>query len=444
MSGISPLTDGERQELIHWIEELFEGPFLGESGFPRAYLPGGGDADLLPELGDYVPLLAAAGARELALAQAKLAFERLSARPLLPGLRTRFPRAGPVPRLLRTLGATHLQDYAEILLGFAELHQVTHDSRPLDWAHWLARYLVRQFGTPRGLASFWLHGRIPVYEPLAGNVIEATLDVAELAGDGELRAAALGALAPLLASPTFEATGLWPSWIVVDPRLAPRIPGPPRRVDLAKSNTAMASALLRAYQATSDDTYRAAFLHLANRGLGSLRAPDGGLFTLAHLDGRGTVATPLGRVNSSNHAAIEVLLDGGRVLGEESLSGRAIEVAAYWRERIHPETGLLPDVVDGGESFVDGNTDFAVIFRKIHDTTHDPSWLAAAETLTAAVARWHRTEVGLASRTHLATGDVADPTVETRYTALYLKPLLIPAGLDVWSSPVLVSLLRDR
>lgn len=438
-----PLSSAEREELIREILELFRERYVALSGFPCETVPTG-TADLLPELGDYAPLIAAAGDRDFALAQGELASRILQASPLLPGLRTRFRPGGRFAGLLRRMGAVHVQDYAEILLGFVELHQTTRDARALTWATWLARWLLTVFGSSRGIASFWLRGRLPLLEPLSGNIVEGMLDAAELANDAALQEGALALLAPWVENPAFGRFGLWPSWVVG----SPRVPAAPislcRRIDVAKANTSMCSALLRAYAATKDEGWADAVRAFANEGLPRLAAAEGGLHTLAFLGGSGRTIEPVGRVNSSNHAVIEVLLDAHRLLGDRALLDRALALATFWRELVHRDTGLMPDVVGGTESFVDSNTDFAVLFRKIHDLTRDRAWLRASERLVTAVARFHRTEYGLANRTYVATGKVADPMVETRYTSLFLKALILPQGKSVWEIPTLLSLLRDR
>lgn len=439
----APLTAAERQELIGEIARLFRERYPASSGFPRESIPGE-TGDLLPELGDYAPLLAASGEREMALAQGELAFRILKASPLLPGLRTRFRPGGPFARILRKLGATHVQDYSEILLGFVELHHVTRDPRAQEWAVWLARYLAGQFGSDRGISSFWLGGRLPLLEPLAGNLVEGMLDAAEIASDTALRDRALALLAPWVENPVFGRLALWPSWVLGSPRRPPAPLPMCRRIDLAKSNTTMCSAMLRAYAATRDEGWADAIRAFTLEGLPRLRSPEGGLATLARLSPSGRALQPIGPPNSSNHAALEVLLDAHRLLGDGVLLDRALELATFWRDQIHRDTGLMPDVIGGTQSFVDSNTDFAVLFRKLHDLTKERAWLNASDALVAGVARFHRTEHGLANRTFVATGKITDPTVETRYTALYLKALIAPPGKNVWEMPALLSLLRDR
>ena len=424
--------------MTRWIIEMFRGPFLGANGLPVAVV-GQDRGDLLPELGDWAPLLAAAGDPEWAFQQSETVAGILNDEPLLRGLRTRFPRPGPFPRVLRALGAAHLQDYSEILLGFLELHQVTSDPRPLEHGLRLAHHVFEAFGS--GLRSFRVGGATLLCESVVGNVIEASLDLAAESGDDALKASALNALEPWLANPVLASVSLWPSWSFPAPDSPPRPFGPFRRVDLAKSNTSMASAVLRAHQATGESRYRLA-LDQWRDGLEQLRHPEGGLLTLAQLQ-NGRLA-PMGRPNSSNHAAVEVLLDAHREFGDATWLDRALELADYWRRQVHPETGLLPDIAGGSESFVDSNTDFAVLFRKIGDLTKAEEWHRAADALVEGVRRWHRTPDGLANRTDLATGRVVDSTVETRYTSLHLKALLPPAGVDVWNEPLLLSLLRDR
>ncbi len=436
-----PLRENERKEIVSWIRSLFVGPLLCETGFPSAYGgPGGGD--LLPELADYAPLLAAAGEVEFARKQAELSFQILSADPLFRGPRTRASGRGVAFRLLQLLKATHLQDYAEILLGYLQLYRVTGDRLFGNYARWLARFIRRQFESKGGIAAFFLHGRMPVYQAINGNVIEFFLDCADLLGDGELRKAALASLTPYLQNPCFEKQGLWPSLIVG----SPRFPTPPirpfNRLDLAKANVAMATALLRAYRATGAIEYERGLRHFIETGLGGLRAPTGGLYTLAHVKGRGLELWP--HVNTSNHAALELLIDAWEVLRDDKLAHLAEELADFWLDQIHGETGLMPDVAGGTESFVDSNTDFAVLYRKLFKITEKPEYLRASEGLMAAVARYHRQGKGLVCRTYVATGAVADETIETRYTSLFLKPLLLadpPPGLP---DAVLTDLMRDR
>ncbi|MFN7974457.1 MAG: hypothetical protein U0166_19245 [Acidobacteriota bacterium] len=435
--SVEPLSDGERRSLLGWIRDLFAGPLLGGNGVPRAEIGSRSTEDLLPELADWAPLLAAAGSTELALSQAERAIVLLRQRPVLRGLKTRFT-LGRLATLLRALGASHLQDYAEILLGFVQLHEVTRDPLPLAWARELAALLDRLFGTRHGLASLRLAVKLPAYEPLSGILVEALFDLARLSGDGATQALARRTLDPFLDNPTFLSTGLWPAFVAPSPRARPLPLPAARRIDLAKANTAMGSALLAAYVATGEARYREALTRLLTVGLAHLDA-GGALHNLAFVTGGGRRVVEQAIVSSSNHAVAELLLDAHAAIADPALLQRAIAISRFWRDRIHGVTGLMPDVVGRPDSFVDGNTDFAVIFWRLGRITGDASWRAASEGLVQAVARWHRADLGLVRRTDAATGAVLDPVIETRYTSLFLKPLLC-LGPD----PVPATLLRDR
>ena len=379
------------------------------------------EPDLYLHLGRYAPALILAGGGDLARDLGRRTWERLSAQPDLTAGQAR-------PRLLRRLTSVRLTDYTGLLKGFNLMHRLSSDPEPAEWARWLVDYLFAHHASRGHLASAVLPGKAPLDQPEVGGLIEAVLDTAALLGDEALLHRALGALNPFIQHDAFQQIGLCPS---VMARGVERLSfSRTRRIDL-QANTALAGALLRAFQATGKGIYADALHRFTREGLPRMRHPHGGYYRWARMVSAREIE-PWGQVEASNHTILDVLVRAHRLLDVRDPLGQAIELANHWRGRAHSMTGLLPSADGSAESRVGLNLGFALAFRRLFLVTEDRAMASAHENLVDAVRSWHLTDGGVVAATYLGTGDPSDHTQDPRHLADLMRSILLPQQADPW------------
>ncbi len=150
-------------------------------------------------------------------------------------------------------------------------------------------------------------------------------------------------------------------------------------------------------------------------------------------------------VSLGNSVIIEPLLDMYHLFGRDQDLVRAERVAGYWMALQDPDTGLVPNDNDNPVSEIDHQTDFADNLQRLYAMTGDRRYLDATVRIVNGQLRYHRKSHGYVNVVHAKTGVVSDATVETRYTSLFLKVLLLlRQGKSAWDDPDVRWVMKDR
>lgn len=438
--------DAQRAEVFALVGTLFREVYTPAGGLAHFCVDGRsgapeGDKDLLPELADYLPLLAAAGHRDYVLAQG----ERVKAR-----LAAGTPVANPDPGLWPWLRRSNPFYYGDLILGLLECHALGLG----DW--WLAaareqlalvlRHFRRGDALAKEVAAFGL--ALPVAESNALIVVELLVEAqlrsldAPLRQGGALLRQADSLLRPWLA--LAEGEGAVPQLRLLSPllRLVPRFATRRHRYPLYKHNLCFLSSLSALAEATGDPALRQKATSLSERAAVFFRGPQGVFCQAVRREGGALVHE---RPTLKATQLAEHLCDLAVALAREDLLAEAERQCRWWLERRQPETGLIPYSTDGFATDVDSLTDFAVTLLKLFAATGRASYLQAAEDLLRALRRHHLGAYGLHRSLDARDGAVLDARVETRFTSLFLKPwLALPSAASLYRDPALLSLLRDR
>lgn len=153
-----------------------------------------------------------------------------------------------------------------------------------------------------------------------------------------------------------------------------------------------------------------------------------------------------------NHGLADLCCDVAHFLGGEdpAFLETARSLSDFWISRQSPATGLLPFEPEGPRaavSFLDGETDWTVALLKLHELTGEARYREAALRILSGVLAHHRTDRGYVNGVDLATGEIRDDLVETRYGALLLKPILfLLSGKRIYdpADPFWWKMLLDR
>ena len=82
---------------------------------------------------------------------------------------------------------------------------------------------------------------------------------------------------------------------------------------------------------------------------------------------------------------------------------------------------------------------------KLHELTNKKIYRTAAEKLLKAQLKYHHTKYGYVERVNVKSGNIVDYAIETRFTALFLKLLLIlEKNKKIYNDKKFYYLLRDR
>jgi uncharacterized protein YyaL (SSP411 family) len=146
-----------------------------------------------------------------------------------------------------------------------------------------------------------------------------------------------------------------------------------------------------------------------------------------------------------NSVVIEPLLDMYQLFGRVQDLDRAKVVAEYWISLQDSDTGLVPNGSDDLRSEMDHQTDFAVNLHRLYVVTGNCRYMDAMVRIVGGQLRYHRTSHGYVNAVDATTGIMIDRLVETRYTSLFIKTLLLlRMGRDAWDDPDIKWVMKDR
>ncbi len=428
-----------RGEVFALVGRLFAETYTPEGALPWFAVDGRsgrpvGAKDLLPELADYLPLLAAAGHSDFVRTQCAIVRRRLAGGAIV---------ANPDPGLLPSLRRANPFYYSDLILGLLELHRLgfgedllVEARRQMETVLALFRrgdLLVKEAILPGG----W---RVPVSESNSLVMVELLALLGRATGDAECIA-----LAARLARPWLERArreGAAPQLVLINPLLAawPRFARRRRRYLLYKHNLFLLAALDALAEATGDPEWRAAATERTEAAAAFFRGPNG-LFCYEIDRGR---PLPPPRASLKCTLLAEHLCDASVRLRRPDLADQAVRQIEAWLDR-RGDTGLIPYWEGGTATDADALTDFAVTLMKLSAATGNARYIAEAGDLLLAMRRAHLGAFGLFRSVDADTGAVLDATVETRFTSLFLKPwLLWPRASHAYADPGLLALLRDR
>jgi hypothetical protein len=391
----------------------------GRSGTPA------GGKDLLPELADYLPLLAAAGHRDYVVAQGEIVRRRLANGTIVAnpdrGLFPWLPRANPFY-------------YGDLILGLLECHALGLGEWWLEEARRQLDLVLRLFRRGDALVKeVTLRGSValPVAESNALLVVELLLELDRLSGGNEHLALAESLLSPWQA--LAEPDGAVPQLRLLHPllRLWPRLAARRRSYPLYKHNLGYLAALVALAEARADAESRRRAVAAVERSAAFFRGPDGVFRATVQRVGAQRATGP---ATLKATLLAELLCDLAVAWQRPDLLPEAERQCRFWLERRVGATGLIPYRLDS-----------PVTLLKLFAATRDESYRRAASELLLAMLAHHEGEFGLVRSVDARDGSVRDALVETRFCSLFLKPWLVASEVEsLYAKPALLSLVRDR
>jgi hypothetical protein len=395
-----------------------------------------GPKTLLPELADYLPLLAAVGEQPYVQQQG-----RIVASVLEDGVEPLNPDVG----LARWMRRQNPFYFSDLILGLLECHSLGLGPQWLCLAKNQTERLLRDFRRGDGLCKerFLLGGWcLPACESNSIITVEILVELYQHCGESRYLKAARELIAPwlLLAGDN----GAVPQLRLLNPWLA-RIPRFARRTKtylLYKHNLFFLAALDRIADVMQDPALQQELLRLTASIIAFFRGREHmPCYRRFGADKAGRLGPP----TLKGTLLAEHLCDLSQSRRQPVMLEAAEEMVEFWLNRRDPRTGLIPYTLGKPHTDVDALTDFAVTLIKMSAVTGNPRWRAAAIDLLSAMLEHHLGPHGLYGSVDSRNGNIFRPIVETRYTSLFLKPwLLLDSPADIYALPGLISLVRDR
>ncbi len=391
---------------------------------------------LLPELGDYLPLLAVAGEQDYVAEQGRLVREALD-----PGIQPLNPDSNNVPWLKRQ----NPFYFTDMILGMLDCYSLGLGDEWLTLAKEQLERLFTLFWKKTGLCKerFLPFGiRLPLAEANTLLFTEILLDLYKISGEQNHLEQAKKILSPwLLCS---KQQGVVPrliplsSWIMAFSRFQRRS----QEYPLYKHNTFFLAALLALAKITGEEEYLNALCQSTQETLAFFTGPQGVPSYMVYRNkGKNDYDVP----TLKGTLLADHLFDCYHFLRAEKYLVQAKCMIDFWLKERNERTGLIPYRLGGKRTDVDSLTDFAVSLLKLFALTREKQYLEAARDILASMMNYHWGDFGLYQSVETESGVVRESRVETRFVSLFLKPwILLSAPEAIFDNPLLTSLARDR
>jgi len=428
-------------EIVHWFENVW----TPASGLPPFQLDAAGKPSgrmtLLSDLADYLPFLYLAGAKEYVAKQTRAAMQVFESKHVIS---TPYARRG----FLRLLPRSNPFYSTDFLLGLLLLHQLDSrlvTSRVLDSiAHRILHTYLRD-GWMSKEVVYPFRWRTPLSESDSLLFVEMMVDIHEITGNPEFLSSARELVRCWLNHPYTRTWGMVPQVVVLSPiwqdigRFAER----EVTARLYKHNTALIAGLLALHRiGENQQELQEAIFRVVDAIRELLIDDDGKVYFQWVANGFRHRAY---EVNLGNANVIELLLDVYDSFGRIQDLETARLIAGFWMRIQNDRTGLVPESPASQVSGMDHQTDFAVNLHRLASVTGNDDYYQAAVRIAQGQMRYHPTQHGYVNMIHAGTGQIIDPRIETRYSSLFLKILLLlRSDDDAWSDLTIRRMMSDR
>jgi len=443
------------QEIIKW----FKIDFLGPDGFPVFDLDGRtgkplSKRNLMPELGDYLPFLLYLGEEDYVNEQIELARIYFEENELLINKEKRklviktnegynIRKSALLPSFSYSFA------YTDLLLGLLECYELKGDRKNLSLAEKIIQKVFDNFFRDGFLCSYYiplLGYRIPVSESNTGLYIEILVDLYRFTDKQKYIKRAEDLAKSWLKTDFVKSYGLFPYYHLLDSKflLIPSIKQMSKTVTLTKHNYCTLAGMLALYEKTKKEVFKEAIEKWVEGFEKYLIDEKSIVHTEVEID-NGKITRKGASFNSL--FITDFFCDIYCKLNEEKCLLYAKKVADFWLKLQSKNTGLIPNQLDKRATFIDNETDFSVALMKLYSLTGEKKYKNTATNIVNGVIRFHRIKRGYVRSVDAESGEIVDYKIETKFTSLFLKPLIAIASgneIDIYKNQMLYNLLRDR
>lgn len=206
---------------------------------------------------------------------------------------------------------------------------------------------------------------------------------------------------------------------------------------LAKQNSNLVHAFIRAYELTGNGSY-SDFVASWFKDFVKYMYRDGQCFSV--LDNK--LRTRDVKL-SHNHPVIEICLEIFKVTGDHFYITLGRAIVEYWLSRRLP-SGLFPAYVDSPYAFLDDQTDLVVLFVKLYKLLSEQQYLEYANDLFNTILDDFLCTNGLTRYAYASGGNSRGNSITPKYNALFLKAAIALENTDRILDDDIWMMLRDR
>lgn len=445
------ILDEKKREIFKWFKE----DYIGSEGMPIFDLDARtGKAisakNQIAELGDYLPFFSYFKQEEFVNAQLKLVHGFFKKDGILLK-RVSIPKKMPFyEALLLKAVPKHAEcfEYTDLLLGLLEVYELTKEKKALDLAKTAldkAYSLFYKDGLMYDLYFPQLKLKIPLSSSLSGMYIELLCDFYRLTKDERYLKRAKALAGSWINLPFVKKYGLFPAYCSPG-ALTQKIPIVAKYsnvVKIHKHNTSMMAGIVALYNQTHDKDLLTVIGRWVNGVQKYLMQKEGGITEVVKFN-KGNPTT-LWKIELRNFAVIDLLCDISHFTNNQKYLALACRIADFWLNLQSGKTGLIPFESGGKESRFDPLTDFSIALMKLHELTGKTKYKVAAVKIFQGQLKYHWTNRGYVERVDVNSGKITDYRIETRFTSLFLKSLLLfSENKKIYEDWIIYSIMRDR
>ncbi|QQG38516.1 MAG: hypothetical protein HYS32_02810 [Candidatus Woesearchaeota archaeon] len=438
-----------KREIVNWYKTTY----LNNKGIPYFEIDGVtgkplSNRDLIPELGDYLPFLYYIGEKDYVNRQIKIAKSYLT-----KGIITKkisIPRGIPLhEKILYKLVPKHSEsfEYTDLILGLLEVYEQSKDKEVLNFADYMLNKAFSVFNKDNVIHDMYfpsLKLKLPASSSLSGMYIELLADFYRLTKNKDYLTRAYALVEKWASVDFFNKYGVFPVYYTPNKKIRklPIFSKYSKIAKLNKHNTTVIAAILALYQQTKDPK----LLSIIEKWVYGLKK---------YFLNKDYIADEVIEINEGkkrillkpeirNFALIDFLADLYYTTKNKEYLNLAEKNAQFWINQ-QSDLGLIPFTPNGNYSRFDSQTDMGVAFMKLYELTNKKIYKNSAYNLLKAQLKYHHTKHGYVERVNPKTGWIMDYSIETRFTALFLKLLLtIEKNKKIYKDKKFYYLLRDR
>jgi len=338
-------------------------------------------------------------------------------------------------------------EYTDLLLGLLEVYEQNKNKAILKFADHVLNKAYSIFYKDGFLYDLYFPSfkmKLPAASSLSGMYVELLADFYRLTKNKKYALMAQHLVDSWTKTEFFENYGLFsayhaPSRII---RKLPLFKKYNSISKLNKHNTTMIAGILGLYQQTKDEK----LLKIIKKWVWGLKTyflnKDGIADEVIEI--KNNKKRVLWKAEIRNFAVIDLLSDIYETTKDKECLILSEKNAKFWINQ-QTDIGLIPFNPNGSYSRFDSQTDMGVAFMKLHELTNKKIYRTAAEKLLKAQLKYHHTKYGYVERVNVKSGNIVDYAIETRFTALFLKLLLIlEKNKKIYNDKKFYYLLRDR
>lgn len=238
----------------------------------------------------------------------------------------------------------------------------------------------------------------------------------------------------------FKREGMLPELIITIPLLKPLSLLVPKKFNQArvmKHNTNFGFGLLDLWRLDPSEKIKTVF-HRLYRGLEKHISRDGGIGNFPYQKG-----LPADLVSS--FAVADLMADGFMVFKKQEYLELAKRVAHFWMARQSKTTGLFPKEDGSRLSYLDNETDMAIVLFKLWEITGEQTYHDSAMRALEGIFTYHKATHGYVLEVDINSGKHEDELYKTKFNTLLLKPIIyLLSGKKIYNDNQLFMLMKDR